>query len=142
LLRHCLCSEEGTQACSHGGTKGRATTDLAAAADYQNYVRRAQQNVSEAREQQLFDFARSLVTVLDHFDRALQVDPERTSTQTVLQGMQMVHDELLKVLEKFGIQRVEAKPGEPFDPARHQALMHQPAEGVEPDHVAAQFQPG
>jgi len=50
---------------------------LRVSADYQNYVRRSQQNVTDARDQQLMQVARALVTVLDHFDRAIEVDLKR-----------------------------------------------------------------
>lgn len=115
---------------------------LRSMADYQNYARRAQQNVAEAKQQQLMDVAKALVQVMDHFDRALEVDPQKTSTEALLKGVEMVRDELVKTLEKFGITRIEAKTGDEFDPQRHEALMRQPAEGVASNHVAAQFQPG
>ena len=111
-------------------------------ADYQNYVRRAQQNVGDARAQQLMDVARALLGVLDNFDRALEVDPEATAAGAVLEGMQIVHDELLKKLEQFGVERVEVCAGDEFDPNRHEALLRQSVEGIEPNHVVAQLQPG
>lgn len=112
------------------------------AADYQNFVRRSEQNITSAREQQLLDIARGLVTVLDHFDRALEVDPEKTSTQDLLAGVSMVRDELLRALNRFGVERVDVEKGEPFDPNRHEALMRQAVDDVETDHVTAQYQPG
>ena len=115
---------------------------LRAAADYQNLARRSQQNVVEARDQQLGEVAKALVTVMDHFDRALEVDTQKVSAESLRQGVQMVHAELLKVLEKFGIQKIEAKPGEEFDPKKHAALMRQKTADVKSGHVAAQFQPG
>ena len=45
---------------------------LRVSADYQNFARRAQQNVDSAVEQKILDIARGLVTVMDHFDRALE----------------------------------------------------------------------
>ncbi len=112
------------------------------AADYQNYVKRAEQNARTAQQQQLMDMAKGLVTVLDHFDRALEVDAAQTSTKDVLAGVQMVHDELLRMLQRFGIERLEVAAGEPFDPNRHEALMRENREDVESDHVTQQFQPG
>lgn len=111
-------------------------------ADYQNFARRAEQNVAVARDQQSMDIAKQLVTVLDHFDRALEIDPEKTTTQDLLQGVVIVRDELLRTLHRFGIERVEVAPGDVFDPNRHEALMRQPSEEVETNHVTAQFQPG
>lgn len=115
---------------------------LRAVADYQNFARRARQNITEARQQQLVDAAKPLLPVLDHFDRALHVDPATATVESLLQGVQMVREELLKALNTLGISRLEAKPGEPFDPHHHEALMHQPVEGMEPNRVAAQLEVG
>lgn len=115
---------------------------LRAAADLQNYAKRTRQNIADARQQQLMDVARALVTVLDHFDHALEVDPDSTSADALLKGVRIVRDELLGSLERFGVKRFEAKQGEQFDPNRHEAMMRQAVEGLEPDCVAAQLQPG
>ena len=115
---------------------------LRATADYQNLGRRAQREVVEARQQQLMELARALLAVLDHFDRALEVDTAKVSLQSVLEGVHMVRDELTKMLERFGIRRLDAKPGEVFEPARHEAMLHQSVPGVPPGRVAAQLQPG
>lgn len=115
---------------------------LRTAADYQNYVKRAQQNVESAREQQLIDMAKSLVAVLDHFDRALEVDPQQTTTDDLLEGVRMVRQELLGTLRRFGIDRIEPQPGEPFDPNCHEAMMREKRDDVQTDHVTQQFQPG
>ena len=112
------------------------------AADYQNYARRAEQNTKTAAEQQLMDMGKALVTVLDHFDRALQVDPEKTTVKSLLDGVEMVHGELLRTLQRFGIERLDVEPGEAFDPNRHEALMRQPHDEYETDHVIQQLQPG
>ena len=111
-------------------------------ADYQNFARRAEQNIVVARDQQSIDMAKGLVTVLDHFDRALEVDPDKTSTKDLMQGVVMVRDELLRALQRFGVERLDVESGEAFDPNRHEAMMRQPSEEIESNHVTAQFQPG
>lgn len=112
------------------------------AADYQNYVKRSEQNRRTAEQQQLMDVGKSLVTVLDHFDRALEVDPEQTTAKDVLAGVQMVHDELIRTLQRFGVERIDVQAGEPFDPNRHEALMRELREDIESNHVTQQLQPG
>ena len=111
-------------------------------ADYQNYVTRAQAETGRARQALLMDVARALVSVLDHFDHALQVDPETADAKTVLQGVEIAQQAMLSTLQQFGIQRIDAKVGDAFDPNVHEALMRQPSEEVESDHVAMQIQPG
>ena len=115
---------------------------LRTAADYQNFIRRANQNVDSARQESLSSVAKSMVTVLDHFDRALQLDAETTSTADVLGGVRSIKDELLRALERFGLTRLDVEPGTEFDPNLHEALMRQPSDDVESGSVAAQFQPG
>lgn len=115
---------------------------LRAAADYQNFARRSQQSINDAREQQLMDVARALLSVLDTFDLALAVDPSKATAETLLKGVGMVRDELLKVLNRFDIRRIDVRPGEEFDPRRHEAMMRQSVQGVASQHIAAQLSPG
>jgi molecular chaperone GrpE len=115
---------------------------LRVTADYQNYVRRSQQNITTSLEQQLIGIARELVTVLDHFDRAVEVDPQATSTEDLLAGVTIVRDELMRALGRYDIERIDVKKGDPFDPNRHEAMMRQPLEDVESGHIASQFQAG
>lgn len=116
---------------------------LRVSADYQNYIRRSETHLSQTRDQLLMDLAKALVTVMDHFDLAVQVDPENSSANDVLNGVEMVHAELLNTLKRFGIERVDAQQGDPFDPNRHEAMMRQDTNGeVEPEHIAMQLQPG
>lgn len=111
-------------------------------ADYQNFARRAEQNVVAARQQQLLEVAKQLVTVLDHFDHALGVDTQKTSAGDLLKGVNIVRDELMRTLSSFGVVRLDVQVGEAFDPNRHEALMRQADTDIEPNHVTAQLQPG
>ncbi len=115
---------------------------LRVSADYQNYVRRSQQNLTDAQDQQLMQVVKALLTPMDQFDHALAVDPDATTTQAVLQGVQIVRDELQKVFNQFGIKRLEVQPGDEFDPLRHEALQRIATEGVDSGRVAQQVQAG
>ena len=85
---------------------------------------------------------RALTTVLDHFDHAMNADLDTVSARDIMDGVQIVHDELMKTLANYGVSRIDAEIGEEFDPNRHEAMMRQKAEGIESNHVAAQIQPG
>ena len=115
---------------------------LRVTADYQNYVRRSGQNITDACEQQSMEIAKSLITVLDHFDRALEIDTQVTTTANLLEGVQSIRDELVRALDRFGVQRLVVATGDLFDPNCHEALMRQPVEGVKSDHVAELLRPG
>lgn len=111
-------------------------------ADYQNVVRRSEQNVINAREYAIMELAKELLTVLDHFDHALMVDPENVDPKSLLNGMQIVRDELIRTLHRYGVKRLDIEPGQEFDPQRHEAMMRQPADDMESNSIVSELQPG
>jgi molecular chaperone GrpE len=110
-------------------------------ADFQNYQRRALQNEQEARRQGVSAVVMSVVPVLDHFDLALNQKAEG-SAAGILEGVKVIRSELIRALERQGVKVISPATNDVFDPTRHEAIMQQPAEGVEPGHISATFQPG
>ena len=115
---------------------------LRTAADYQNFARRSQQNISSAAEQQLMSMARDLLTIMDHFDHAMNIDVEKTTMAGLLEGIQIVRDEMIKTLERFGVKRMNVSVGDEFDPSRHEAMMHQRVETLNSNQIAIELQTG
>lgn len=118
---------------------------LRSMADYQNLARRSQISIQQAREQAIADLGKAMITALDHFDHAVQVDPEKVTAQTVLDGVTMVRDELLRTLGQYEINRIDASPGDEFDPNQHEALMRTdaPEDGdIASGQIVMQLQPG
>ena len=68
---------------------------------------------------------KSLLPVIDNFERALGVDSAKTDAATVLKGLQIVHDQLMSVLRQQQVEEINPAPGTPFDPNRHEALLQQ-----------------
>ncbi len=112
------------------------------AADYQNFVRRSQLNLDATKQETLMKVAKSLVGVMDNFDRALELDPETTSAADMQKGAASIQSALIQALEGFGLKKITVEPGDEFDPNLHEALMRQPSEDIASNHVAAQFMPG
>jgi len=113
-----------------------------ALADYQNYQRRAIENERRAREEGMASVVESLIPVLDNFRLALQLDPKETSAEQIFGGVRVILDELSKTLGAYGVATIEPQPGEEFDPMRHDAMMRQPSDEVEPGAVVAMLQSG
>src|SRR4051812_15479748 len=61
-------------------------------ADFTNLQRRAAREVLDARQNADADFAKAMLQVLDHFDMALSVDPEKVDTKTLLQGVKITYE--------------------------------------------------
>jgi molecular chaperone GrpE len=104
-------------------------------ADFQNSRRRL-----EADAEQRLQFANSalikaLIPVIDNFERALAVDPAKVDSASILKGLQLVHDQWLAVLKKEHVEIIAPEPGSPFDPSRHEALMHEPTDQYDEETI-------
>ncbi len=111
-------------------------------ADYQNSQRRATTNEREAKAQGIRGVVLNILTVLDHFDLALGVDTEKATAAQVVLGVQVIRDELMRVLTSHGVALVNPAPNSEFDPQKHQAVMQEAAEGIAPGNVVRTLQPG
>ncbi len=113
-----------------------------ALADFRNYQRRALENEQQALAVGARRVITSLLPVLDHFDLALNQDLETITVDKLLNGVQIVRDEVTKALQLQGVDVIEPEIGDEFDPNRHEAMMRQAAEGIEPNHIVAVVQAG
>jgi molecular chaperone GrpE len=94
-------------------------------ADFQNSRRRLEADADQQLQYANSKLIKALIPVIDNFERALAVDPAKADAASVLKGLQVVHDQWLAVLKKENVETIAPAPGEPFDPTRHEALIHQ-----------------
>lgn len=95
-------------------------------ADFENYQKRNQREREQERRYQQKPLAYDLLPAIDNLERALDAAQKSGDTGTLVEGVRMVHTQLLEVLKRHGITRIDAE-GKPFDPNQHQAMMQQPA---------------
>lgn len=116
-------------------------------ADTANIRRRHSQELADARRRVLEGLTQELLPVLDTFALALQAyDSQAGEGQTndpkaLVEGVRMVKTMLSGALERHGLQEIPAQ-GQPFDPARHEALGVEPTDEVPENHVARVLQTG
>jgi molecular chaperone GrpE len=103
-----------------------------ATADFKNAQKRLEADADQRAQYANSGLIRSLIPVIDNFERALAVDAAKADPATILKGMQIVHDQLMKVLRDQQVEEIAPQPGERFDPTRHEALMQQDADYPEP----------
>ncbi len=113
-----------------------------AAADLENFRRRAVQSEQEAKRQGAASVLMSIVPVLDNFDMALAVETPDEASRQVMEGVKVIHASLLRALETQGVGLIAPKPGDDFDPNVHEAMMKHAAEGVPPGHISMVMQSG
>src|SRR6476469_10329513 len=105
-------------------TKDRLLRTLA---DMDNMRKRTEREVADARVYGISNFARDILGVADNMHRAMQaLDDELRAkadeaTKALLEGVELTERELINVLEKHGVTKVEPL-GQKFDPNRHQAM--------------------
>jgi len=113
-----------------------------ALADFRNFQRRSMENEQKAASAGARRVIQSLLPVLDHFDLALSLDPDKTTLETLLNGVRIVRDEINKALQLQGVEVITPQVGDEFDPNQHEAILRQPREGVAPDGIVQVMQPG
>ena len=108
------------------------------AAEYDNFRKRTAKEKESLYGDAKADTVKPFLEVLDNLERGLaqfeEGDPHR-------QGMEMICKQFMTVLEKLGVQQIEAL-GQPFDPARHNAVMHVEDESAGENTVVEVFQQG
>lgn len=111
-------------------------------ADFSNYQRRASENERRAREAGKAGVLEQMVAVLDTFDLAMRMDPASTTPEAMLQGVQMIKGEMLRLLSTQGFVPIDPSRGAEFDPHQHEAVTHAMDEDVAPGCVAEVMQTG
>jgi molecular chaperone GrpE len=114
---------------------------LRALAETDNVRRRAQRDREDYVKYASESLLRDLVPVLDNFDRALGAARTASGTASVVEGVELIQRELLRVLERAGVSRYSAV-GQRFDPARHEAIARVVSAEVAPDTVVHETAPG
>ena len=108
-------------------------------AELENFKKRMQRDKAEALRFACEPLMRELLPVIDNLERALEHGAQ--SGESLVEGVRLVHKGLLDALSRNGAQRIEAL-GQPFDPARHQAIATAATTECEPNVVVAQHHTG
>jgi molecular chaperone GrpE len=89
-----------------------------AQAEFENARRRAAKEQQDFRDFAMADAIKSLLPVIDNFERALQSKSEAADFRA---GVDLIYKQLRDVLTKLGVQPIAAK-GQQFDPHIHEAI--------------------
>ncbi len=112
-------------------------------ADFENTRRRGLKQREEAHRYGHENLVKDLLGAVDNLERAIEHarSNQDGDFEGMLQGVELVHRELLGALSKHGVTVIEAD-GEPFDPEWHEAMAQEPSDEVAPGTVVQVFQKG
>ena len=111
---------------------------LRLAAEYDNFRKRTAKEKENLYDTAKADTVKPFLDVYDNLQRGVsqyeEGDPHR-------QGLELIAKQLTAVLEKLGVQPIESL-GQPFDPEKHNAVMHVEDDSVGENTVVEVFQQG
>jgi len=114
---------------------------LRLAAEFENYKRRSQRDLSEAIKFANESLLKNLLPVIDNLERAVQCGKEAGINNAVMEGVELTHKSFLETVEKLGLRQISSA-GQPFDPSMHQAVAQVDSSIMAPNMVVDEFQKG
>jgi molecular chaperone GrpE len=111
-------------------------------ADFENYRKRTEKQVQELTFRCNEKLVAELLWFIDDLERALESGKESADLSALLKGVKMIHGNLVRMLEKEGLERIESV-GKVFDPNLHEIVIKIPRsdckEGLVLDEVRKGF---
>jgi molecular chaperone GrpE len=118
---------------------------LYAAAEVQNVRRRLEAEKSQAAAYASASFARDMLAIKDHLDRALAAVSDELRNDKLassfLAGIESTAREVESVFARNGVERIQSV-GQPLDPHKHQAMVEIPTTDSEAGTIVEEMQAG
>ena len=115
---------------------------LRVSADYENFKKRSAREIAEFRKYANQALLKEMQPVVDNLELAMKsTEGNRDIDKSLVEGLEITRNEILKVMEKFHVKPVKAI-GEPFDPEFHEAVMRQESDEFPENTVISEFQKG
>lgn len=112
-----------------------------ARAEFTNYKKRVDRDMKDSYQNAAGDVIKSLLPVIDDFDRAMANVPKELQDNLWVSGIEMIQRKLNKVLDEYGVATIDPT-GEEFDPSLHEAIGTDADTDVPSGHVTVTMQKG
>ncbi|HEX5071311.1 MAG TPA: nucleotide exchange factor GrpE [Vicinamibacterales bacterium] len=113
---------------------------LRTAAEFDNYRKRTERERRELSEAVAADLIRDVLPVVDDLERALSASQD-SADSGLRSGVELIHKQLLEALRRRGAEPFESV-GKDFDPAWHEAVASEPANGHRDGEIVAELRRG
>ena len=108
-------------------------------AEYDNYRKRTTKEKDALYQDAKADTIKAFLAVYDNLERAVAAPGDEESPHK--KGLEMIFHQYQDILKNLGVTEIEAQ-GQPFDPEKHNAVMHIEDETYGESVVAQVFQAG
>ncbi|MCA2005367.1 MAG: nucleotide exchange factor GrpE [Ignavibacterium sp.] len=114
---------------------------LRKAAEFENYKRRTENDQLNLINYAAESFIKKILPIVDDFERSLEHINDSNDYEKLKEGVQLIYNKLVKVLEEQGVKKIDAV-GKPFDVEYHEALMQREDPSVPPHTVLDELEKG
>ena len=114
---------------------------LRKAAEFENYKRRTENDQFNLINYAAESFIIKLLPIVDDFERSMEHIDDIENNKSVKDGIKLVYDKLIRVLNEQGIRKMQTK-GEPFNVEYHDALMQKKDDSVTSHTVLEEVESG
>jgi molecular chaperone GrpE len=120
-----------------------ATADLQRVrADFENYRKRVDNDIKRASSQGQSDMIIKLLPIVDNIERSIKHLPPELATNNWAKGVIALAQDTDKMLADIGVTKIDAQPGQPFNPDRHHAVQFDDNSSGDSEVIAEELQPG
>lgn len=96
------------------------------AAEFDNYRKRTLKEKAEIIKNGGENVLKGLLPIVDDFERGLKAASESADASTIVEGMTLIYNKLVKYMESMGVKEMQST-GESFNPDLHEAIAQVPA---------------
>ena len=108
--------------------------------DFEAYKKRVQREKEELKEESVLKVAKGFLEILDNFEMALESAKLTKDVNALMQGIEMIHYQLVKFLKEHGIEAIETS-GE-FNPMEHEVVETMYSREHKPNEIVKVLQKG
>ena len=115
---------------------------LRVAAEFENYKKRVGREREEFIKFAQDTFILELLPILDTLEQARNKPEKVENSDSFVKGIELTYRQLIKILEGYGLSRVEVQPGDTFDHNYHEAVSYEESSEYPPHTIIKEIRPG
>lgn len=111
-------------------------------ADFDNYKKRVQRDSARSYQDAMASILKIFLSASDDLERALKNKPEGEGVDGWVNGIELILQKLNNQMKNQGVERMDVKPGDEFDPTIHEAITQEESPDFTEGQIIEVVQPG
>ncbi|MEA3327020.1 MAG: nucleotide exchange factor GrpE [Chloroflexota bacterium] len=111
-------------------------------ADFENYKKRILRDSTRSYQDAMASILKIFLGAADDLERALKNRPATKELENWFNGIELIHQKLINQMKNQGVEQMEIKPGDTFDPNFHEAITQEDHEDFSDGQIIEVVQPG